>query len=303
MPLITLRANKISSEKIRSSLAESLSLITERILRKNKEVIVLRFEAADQQAQWYVGGALKSGDGAIFELSITITKGTNTDEEKTEWIAEAWKLVAEALGSAPHPNYISIQEIDAKSWGYNGLSQEPSKSPPLGYSSTKKGDSSTPTNGQLMSNGQVKFEPFPYNSINDREIKFLGMENVSLPSELEFVPYQPEVRRGVGIHTIFSLVDQDPQGPDAAILKYEAGAFVALHEHVGYEMVVVLTGDYIENGVTFLPGSLILRSPGTFHTMASKNGCTILATRYIKVKQRPDLWNEFALGNEGVKSV
>jgi 4-oxalocrotonate tautomerase len=127
MPLITLRANKISSEKIRSSLAESLSLITEKILRKNKQLIVVRFEVADQKAQWYVGGAIKSDDEAILELSIIVTKGTNTDEEKALWIAQAWKLLTEVLGSATHPNYISIQEIDGKSWGYNGLSQEQRK--------------------------------------------------------------------------------------------------------------------------------------------------------------------------------
>jgi hypothetical protein len=153
---------------------------------------------------------------------------------------------------------------------------------------------------QMTSNGQLKFDPFPYNSINDRVINFLGMETVCTPDDLEFLPYQPEVRRGVSIHTIFSLVDQNLLGPDAAILRYEAGAFVALHEHVGYELVIVLSGDYIENGVTFLPGALVLRSPGTFHTMASANGCTIFATRYIKVKQRPDLWNEFAPGNESL---
>lgn len=127
MPLITLKANNIFSEKTRGRLAESLSLITQNILRKNKEVIVIRFEAADQRSQWYVGGVVKSDDEAIFELSIIVTKGTNTDEEKAEWIAHAWKLVTEVLGNAPHPNYISIQEIDGKSWGYNGLSQEQRK--------------------------------------------------------------------------------------------------------------------------------------------------------------------------------
>ena len=127
MPLITLRANKISSQKLRSNLAESLSLITEKILRKNRELIVVRFESADQQAQWYEGGTVKSDDAAIFELSIIVTKGTNTDREKAEWIADAWKLITEFLGSAPYTNYISIQEIDGNSWGYNGLSQEQRK--------------------------------------------------------------------------------------------------------------------------------------------------------------------------------
>ncbi|MBG1265926.1 tautomerase family protein [Nostoc sp. WHI] len=127
MPLITLRTNKIFSEKITNSLAQSLSLITERILRKNEKAIVVRFEAAVQQSQWYVGGAVKSDDGTIFELNIIITKGTNTQHEKAEWIAKTWQLVTEALGSVPHPNYISIQEIDGESWGYNGLSQEQRK--------------------------------------------------------------------------------------------------------------------------------------------------------------------------------
>ena len=127
MPLITLRANKISSDKIRSSLAESLSLITEKTLRKNRKLIVVRFEAADQQGQWYVGGVIKSDDEAIFELSIIVTKGTNTDEEKAEWMAQVWQLLIDVFGNAPHPNYISVQEIDGKSWGYNGLSQEQRK--------------------------------------------------------------------------------------------------------------------------------------------------------------------------------
>lgn len=123
MPLITLKTNKMFSENIRDSVAENLSLITEKTLRKNRQVIVIRFEAAAQQAQWYVGGAIKSDDEAIFELSILVTKGTNTDAEKAEWIAQTWQLLTEVFGTTTHPNYISIQEIDGKGWGYNGLSQ------------------------------------------------------------------------------------------------------------------------------------------------------------------------------------
>ena len=302
MPLIKLRVNKAFSEMPRNRLVQGLSLITEEILRKRKELIVLRLEAADQKMQWYVGGSA-GGDEAIFELSITITKGTNTEEEKAQWIAEAWKLLTDILGSTPHPNYIMFEEIDAKNWGYNGSTQSAAKSNTSENMSMNRGTEEISGNSRLMTNGQTKLDSFSYNSINDRVLKFTGMDSVSLPDHLEFVPYQLDVRKSVEIHTLFSRVDEDPQGPDAALLKYEPGAFVALHEHMGHEMVVVLTGDYIENGVTFLPGSLILRSPGTFHTMASTNGCTILATRYIPVKQRPDLWNEFASSHEGINPV
>lgn len=127
MPLIILKANKILSENMKDSLAKSLSLITAKTLHKNKQVIVIRFETAAQQGQWYVGGTVKNDEQAIFELNIFVTKGTNSDAEKAEWIAQTWKLLTEFLGSTPHPNYISIQEIDEKSWGYNGLSQKQRK--------------------------------------------------------------------------------------------------------------------------------------------------------------------------------
>lgn len=187
-----------------------------------------------------------------------------------------------------------MQEMDSQQWGYNGLTQSMSKTIMSEDRTMRKSTDKDPEHDQLMASGQVKLDPSLYNSIHDQVLKFVGMEHVSLPDYLDFVPYQLNVRKGVGIYTLFSQADQNPPGPDAAILKYEPGAFVAMHEHIGHEMVLVLTGDYIENGVTFLPGSLILRSPGTFHTMASTNGCTILATRYIPVEQRPDVWNEFA---------
>lgn len=173
----------------------------------------------------------------------------------------------------------------------------------LGYNGKKVGDGPMPSNGVLMSNGQIKHDPFPYNTINDRTMKFGGMENITLPPDLDFDPYQLNLRKDIDIHVIFSTVDQDEQGPDLAILRYGPGAFVALHEHMGHEMVLVLQGDYIENGVSFAPGSLVVRAPGSYHTMASVNGCTILASRYVKVKQRPDLFNEFATGNDDVVPV
>ncbi|OKH56057.1 hypothetical protein NIES2101_02050 [Calothrix sp. HK-06] len=78
MPLITFRASKILSEQIRENLAKSLSLITEKILQKSKQLIVVCFEAALQKTEWYVGG-VKNDDKAIFELSIIVTEGTNSN--------------------------------------------------------------------------------------------------------------------------------------------------------------------------------------------------------------------------------
>ncbi|UTV30794.1 cupin domain-containing protein [Photobacterium atrarenae] len=114
----------------------------------------------------------------------------------------------------------------------------------------------------------------------------LGFDNdISLPADLDFQPYQRGLREGVDIAVLFDETVNDPKGADMAFLRYEAGAYVPGHVHMGFETVLVLQGDYIENGQTFTPGSLIVRAPGTCHSMASKNGCVILASRYQPVKQ------------------
>ncbi|MYM59281.1 hypothetical protein GTG28_08595 [Vibrio sp. OCN044] len=109
--------------------------------------------------------------------------------------------------------------------------------------------------------------------------------NISLPSELEFQPYQRGLRQGVDIAVLFDETSNGNKGPDLAFLRYEAGAYVPGHVHMGFESVLVLQGDYIENGQTFSPGSLIVRAPGTCHSMASEKGCVILASRYLPVQQ------------------
>lgn len=112
----------------------------------------------------------------------------------------------------------------------------------------------------------------------------LGIDgDIPLPTELDFVPYQPGLREGVSIAVLFD--ESHNYGPDLAFLKYEPGAYVPGHVHMGFELVVVIQGDYIENGRTFTPGSLVLRAPGTCHSMASKDGSVILASRYRPVKQ------------------
>jgi 4-oxalocrotonate tautomerase len=123
MPLITLRTSKVLPNPLKKCLAEGLSLATEKILRKDRNVIVILFKVADQYAQWWVGNNFKDDGVDIFELNIAITKGTNTDVEKAEWIAVASQLATEVLVTAPYPNYISICEVEGTNWGYNGLTQ------------------------------------------------------------------------------------------------------------------------------------------------------------------------------------
>ena len=125
------------------------------------------------------------------------------------------------------------------------------------------------------------------NVVEGRNDKVLRLDiggKVSLP-DIEFEQYQPGLRTNVLIHLLFDNKKDDPNGSDAALIKYLPGAFTPRHLHIGYEMVFVLDGEYVENDVLYEPGSLIIRAPGTTHEMRTINGCTILAMRDIPVKQ------------------
>lgn len=120
-------------------------------------------------------------------------------------------------------------------------------------------------------------------SANDKVIK-LELGKVSVP-DLDFQPYQLGLRSNVLIYPLFDNTKKDPYGSDAAIIRYLPGAFTPRHLHVGYEMVLVLEGEYVENDVLYLPGNLIIRAPGTTHEMRTITGATLLAMRDIPVKQ------------------
>ncbi|MGD9648893.1 MAG: cupin domain-containing protein [Pirellulales bacterium] len=80
-------------------------------------------------------------------------------------------------------------------------------------------------------------------------------------------------RPGVTAHWLYK--DQHT-GAAAVLLRYEPGARVALHEHLGFEHMLVLAGDqYDEDGV-YPQGSFTIHPPGSQHSPGSHGGCVAL---------------------------
>ncbi len=82
-------------------------------------------------------------------------------------------------------------------------------------------------------------------------------------------PFRP----GVMAHWLYKEPDG---GPAAVLLRYEPGARVPEHEHVGYEHIYVLQGDQFDERGTYPAGSFIINPPGTRHSPGSKSGCVAL---------------------------
>lgn len=82
-----------------------------------------------------------------------------------------------------------------------------------------------------------------------------------------------QFRPGVAAHWLY---DEGAGGPSAVLLKYDAGARVAAHEHVGYEHVLILDGDEYDEHGSYPAGSFVVNPPGSTHSPGSVGGCVAL---------------------------
>ena len=75
-------------------------------------------------ARWYVGGDEVQRPTAWLEISIT--QGTNTAEEKSAFVAQAYAELAAQLGGRgglEPASYVIVRELPATDWGYGGATQ------------------------------------------------------------------------------------------------------------------------------------------------------------------------------------
>lgn len=82
------------------------------------------------------------------------------------------------------------------------------------------------------------------------------------------------LRPGVEVSWIYG---QESAGPRAALLRYQPGAVVPEHEHLGYEHIFVLAGAQSDGVRNYAAGTLSVFPPGWRHRITSTDGCVALA--------------------------
>jgi anti-sigma factor ChrR (cupin superfamily) len=87
---------------------------------------------------------------------------------------------------------------------------------------------------------------------------------------LDWTPF----REGVDIYRLYG---DGKSGPATALLRFHPGARVPLHDHTGYEHILVLTGSQVDENDSAAAGTLIINPPRTRHSVLSETGCIVLA--------------------------
>jgi 4-oxalocrotonate tautomerase len=120
MPTLHLRVTPLQNPQHYEALGQGLTELTARVLRKRAEVTVVTIDDLPP-ARYFIAGQAATQTAAC--LSIQITAGTNTVEEKTLFIHQAHALLSQLLGALHPASYVMVQELPATDWGYDGLTQ------------------------------------------------------------------------------------------------------------------------------------------------------------------------------------
>lgn len=92
---------------------------------------------------------------------------------------------------------------------------------------------------------------------------------IATPDSLVWESFRP----GIAIHRLYNAA---PDGAAAALLRYDPGASVPRHRHLGYEHIWVLSGSQEDERGHYETGTLVINPPNTCHQVFSPDGCVVL---------------------------
>jgi 4-oxalocrotonate tautomerase len=124
MPTLNLKISPLQNPQRYAALGAALTRITHDVLHKNPQVTVLMIDDLPA-ARFMVAG--RDAALPVACLEIDITAGTNTADEKAQFIQKAYaelqrQLSTGQIGLNP-ASYVIVRELPGSDWGYGGVTQ------------------------------------------------------------------------------------------------------------------------------------------------------------------------------------
>ena len=124
MLILNVKISQPASAEMTHAISETLLELTTRILRKKRELTAIAIDYVSPE-HWIVGGRSLAEQGKnSFYFDIKVVDGTNTKDEKAQYMAEAFAAFSKLLGNVHEESYIYVQDVRAEAYGFGGLTQE-----------------------------------------------------------------------------------------------------------------------------------------------------------------------------------
>lgn len=119
MPFIRVTLSSARAADAAPAIASGVTRLMAEVLGKKAELTSVLVETPSVAA-WTVGGEPRP---AAAHLEASVTAGTNTEEEKARFIAEAMNLLKSHIPGLHEATYVVVREMPATDWGYDGRTQ------------------------------------------------------------------------------------------------------------------------------------------------------------------------------------
>jgi len=124
MPILNVKLSAKPSPELTQKVATALIELTAQILKKKPEITAVAVDYVDP-INWIVGGkTLAEQNKSSFYLDIKIVDGTNTKDEKAQYVAQVFTHLGNLLGELHSESYIYVHDVRADAYGFGGLTQE-----------------------------------------------------------------------------------------------------------------------------------------------------------------------------------
>ncbi|MEO7731764.1 MAG: 4-oxalocrotonate tautomerase family protein [Kofleriaceae bacterium] len=124
MPILNVKISASPSPTLVTDISELLLELTTRILHKKRELTAITLDFVPPE-HWVVGGTtLAAQHKRSFYFDIKIVDGTNTKDEKADYVAAAFAGFGRLLGDLHDESYVYIHDVRAEAYGYGGRTQE-----------------------------------------------------------------------------------------------------------------------------------------------------------------------------------
>ncbi|MGM1057954.1 cupin domain-containing protein [Saccharothrix sp. Mg75] len=98
--------------------------------------------------------------------------------------------------------------------------------------------------------------------------------------QIKWEEYVQPGRNAVDVEWLYTQAETGPAGAEAYIAHFKPGSHGDLHEHLGYEMLLILEGElHNDNGDRYPAGTLFIEKPESVHQVSSPTGCFALVVR------------------------
>ena len=123
MPFIRISvAGNAPTYKQVNELQQKTTQLMADILGKRPEVTVVTVEHGPA-IHWSIHGQGLSKNQMLAQMEAFITAGTNSEQEKSDFISAANQMLCAVFNTTMSPLYVVIVEVAGADWGYDGKTQ------------------------------------------------------------------------------------------------------------------------------------------------------------------------------------